>query len=127
MTPPRSDDDGSAVAEFVSVAGVLCLTVMAVLQLILVLHVRNTLVDCASEGARYAALQGNTPQQGAARAKDLIGSAISPDFAQHVSATVTNADGVQLVDVQVDAVLPLVGLFGVQTLTVHGHGVQDLP
>ena len=39
---------------------------VAVLQLTIVLHVRNTLVDSASEGARYGALVGHDPADGAA-------------------------------------------------------------
>ena len=48
-------ESGSAVADFAMVAGLLSLLFLAVFQLGLALHIRNTLISCASEGARYGA------------------------------------------------------------------------
>ena len=61
-------DSGSAVVDFVLVGALLTLVFVGVVQLAVVLHVRNTLVDCASEGARFGALADRTPDDGAARA-----------------------------------------------------------
>ena len=101
---------------------------MAVLQLTIVLHVRNTLVDSAGEGARYGGLAGHEPADGAQRSRDLIEQALSPAFAQQVSATRTTLDGLAVVEVEVEAPLPLVGLVGpAGTLTVRGHALVEDP
>ncbi|MDQ2661335.1 MAG: pilus assembly protein, partial [Actinomycetota bacterium] len=49
------DERGSAVAEFTLVGILLTVLALAVVQLALALHVRNTMLDAAAEGARYAA------------------------------------------------------------------------
>ncbi|UTT65230.1 pilus assembly protein [Janibacter sp. CX7] len=61
---------------------------LGVFQLGLTLHVRNTLISCASEGARYGAREGSTPQEGAGRTEDLIGRSLSARFAGDVTARV---------------------------------------
>ena len=47
---------------------------LAVFQLGLALHIRNTLIACASEGARYGARADATPADGERRARELIRS-----------------------------------------------------
>ena len=64
----RDRESGSAVADFAMVAGLLSLLFLAVFQLGLALHIRNTLIACASEGARYGARADATPGDGEARA-----------------------------------------------------------
>ncbi len=81
-------DRGSAAAEFVLVGTLLTVTTLSVLQLGLALFVRNTVVDAASEGARFGALVGNTPADGAQRAADLITTALGPSYATDVSGAV---------------------------------------
>ena len=44
------DDGGSAVAEFVMVGALLTVLTLSVIQLGLALHIRNTVLDAASEG-----------------------------------------------------------------------------
>lgn len=113
--------------EFVLVSAVLCLIVLSVIQLGLVLHVRNTLVDCASEGARHAALADRSPADGAAHTRALIRRAISPAYAGEVTAGEVTLDGVPMVQVRVEAPAPTIGLLGVgRSLTVYGHGVRDV-
>ena len=122
----RGDDRGSAVVEFVLVSTLLVLLVGAVIQLAMVLHVRNTLVDCAGEGARYAALQGNGPAAGIERTRTLISSALSPGYAQSVSARTTTVGGTAMMEVQVVAPLPLAGLLGPDgVVRVSGHAVLE--
>ena len=77
VTERLSDDRGSAVVDFTLTSVLLLFVFLAVFQLGLALHVRNTLVSCAAEGARYGAREGSSPEQGAARARDLISSALS--------------------------------------------------
>ena len=57
-------DDGVAVVDFALVAGLVSLIFAGVLQVTLALHVRNTVIDCAAEGARYAALADREPADG---------------------------------------------------------------
>lgn len=99
-----------------------------VLQLALVQHVRSTLVDCAAEGARYGALADRSPADGAARASELIASALHPRYASEVAAHRTVVDGLDVVRVEVTAPLPVLGLLGPSgTLTVAGHALEELP
>jgi len=101
---------------------------VAVLQLTIVLHVRNTLVDSASEGARYGALAGHEPADGAQRSRELIAQSLSSAYAQEVSAARTTLDGLDVVRIEVEAPLPLVGLIGPGgTLVVHGHALVEDP
>ena len=51
---PRTGERGAAVVDFVLVLLVLLPLVIGILQLALVLHVRNTLASAAAEGARLA-------------------------------------------------------------------------
>ena len=50
------------------VSGLLSLLFVAVLQVGLALHVRNTLISCASEGARLGARAGSGPGDAVTRA-----------------------------------------------------------
>jgi Flp pilus assembly protein TadG len=99
---------------------------LAVVQLALALHVRNTLLDAAAEGARYAALAGSSAADGIVRAKDLIGAAISTEFAKDVTAGSTSIGGVPAIEVTVRATLPVVGLLGFERgLEVSGHAAIE--
>ncbi|PIE26809.1 MAG: pilus assembly protein TadE, partial [Micrococcales bacterium] len=73
-------------------SGVLSLIVLSVVQLVLVVHVRNILVDSASEGATYAALADRTAADGAARTETLIRRSVSERYAQDVSAEEITVD-----------------------------------
>ncbi len=124
----RSPDDGAAVVDFVLVGALLTLVFLGVVQLGVLLHVRNTLVDCASEGARYGAFADRTPEDGAQRTEDLIAMSLSAGYAGDVRAGYAEVAGLRTVEVTVSAPLPLIGLFGPsRTLTVSGHGVLGPP
>jgi len=94
------------------VSALVSLLFVAVIQLGIALHVRNTLVSCASEGARLGARLGSEPGDGAARTRELISQSLSPAFARHVSASVVDAGGVRVVSVRVIAPLPVLGPLG---------------
>ena len=83
--------------DFALVGGLLTLFFVAILQLGLALHVRNVLVDCASEGARLGALADRDPQAGAARTRELIRSELSDRYANRVSAGPARVDGLDTV------------------------------
>lgn len=94
------------------VSGLVSVLFLAVFQVGFALHVRNTLISCASEGARLGARADATPADGMARTRDLIDASLSSRFAQQVAADVEDVEGVRLVAVHVSAPLPLVGPFG---------------
>ena len=120
------DQRGSAVVEFTLVSVVLVGLFLAVLQVGLVLHVRNTLVACAAEGARYAANADRGLADGQARTAALIAESLSADSVGEVSSRHVTTAGVQLVEVRVTATLPLFGWLGVDRgLTVSGHAVEE--
>ena len=117
---------GSAAVDFVAVSVLVVVIVVALIQVTLALHVRNTLIDSASEGARHAALAGSSADAGVARTRELIGLTVSPRYAEDVSAT-TIVDGAGgTVEVRVSAPLPVIGLLGPGgVVTVFGHAVLE--
>ena len=120
------DDRGSAVVEFVLVGMMLTFLTLAVLQLALALHVRNTVLDAAAEGARFGALADNTPGDGVGRAIDLISSAIGPEYAGDVSVSAGEWMGYPAITVTVRTTLPVLGPIGpAGALEVSGHAVVE--
>jgi len=121
-----ADERGSAPAEFVMVAALLTLLTLAVLQLGLALHVRNTVLDAAAEGARYGALADNTLADGASRTRDLITAAIGAGYAGDVTASAGSYLQHPAVSVTVRTPLPLIGLIGIdEGLEVTGHAAKE--
>ena len=117
---------GSAVAEFTLVSIVLVTLFLGVLQLGLVVHVRNTLVACAAEGARHAATADRGLVDGERRAAQLVAETLSPRLAGDISSRYVDAGGSRVVEVEVTTTLPLLGLLGVDRgLTVRGHAVDE--
>jgi Flp pilus assembly protein TadG len=121
---PRRNQRGAAVVDVVLVMVVLVPVVLGILQVALVLFVRNTLASAASEGARLAATRDRGPADGAALTRAQIDDAVSGKFAQDVSARQT-ANGVE---VTVHARVPALGIGGPAIdLTVIGHAVEEPP
>jgi len=119
-------DDGSAVAEFALVGAILTVLTVSVLQLALALHVRNTVLDSAAEGARFAALADNTPADGILRCRTLITSAIGADYATDIRATTGAWMGHPAVTITVRTTLPVVGLLGFGgAVEVAGHAAVE--
>ena len=119
-------ESGAAVVDFVLVGVVVTVLFLAVFQLGLALHVRNTLVSCASEGARFGARADVDPGVGAERARELISQSLSPRFARDVSVSVGQADGVAVVVVRVIAPLPVLGPLGPDAgLDVVGRAFEE--
>jgi Flp pilus assembly protein TadG len=122
----RASERGAAVVDFVLVVVVLVPLFLAIMQVALVLHVRNSLVAAASEGARYAATVDRGPADGAQRARELIESSLADRFADDVVAAQTRVDGYPGVVVDVNAQVPTLGLWGPAiTLRVSGHAVEE--
>ena len=123
----RRDESAAAIVDFVLVMVVLVPLVLGVIQVGLVLHVRNTLTAAASDGARYGASLDQGPQDGAQRTRDLIDEAIAGSYAEDVTAEATEVDGLAGVEVRVHAEVPALGLFGpAVSLDVEGHAVDEV-
>lgn len=112
MRRHQAAERGSAVADFAMVSGLVALLFLAVFQVGLALHIRNTLIACAAEGARLGARADAVPDDGATRARALIGDSLSPRFARGVTADVVETGGVRVVVVEVLAPLPVIGPLG---------------
>jgi Flp pilus assembly protein TadG len=123
---PGERDRGSAVVDFVLVSALLVTLFLAIGQLALALHVRNTLIAAASEGARFGADADRSPADGADRTRELIRQSLSGAFAEDVSAGYDQIDGVPVVTVEVKARLPLLGWLGPsRVLVVRGHAYEE--
>lgn len=121
-----ADDAGSALAEFTMVAAVLTVLTLSVIQLGLGLHIRNTLLDAAAEGARYGSVADAGPGQGANRTRELITLALGEDYATDVTARETVFRNRPALAVTVRAPLPIIGLIGASdALEVTGHAPLD--
>jgi Flp pilus assembly protein TadG len=115
------------VVDFVLVVVVLVPLFLGILQVALVLHVRNTLTSAASEGARYAATVDRPVEAGAARTRQQISGAVSARFASRVSAVAVDVRGSPGVRVDVVADVPPLGLWGPAVrLSVSGHAVEEV-
>jgi hypothetical protein len=120
------DDTGSAVAEFVMVGALLTVLTLSVIQLGLALLIRNTVLDAASEGARFAALADNTLADGVERARQLVTVALGPSYAQDVTAAYGSYLDHPAAIVTIRTPLPLVGLVGIEHgLEVEGHAAVE--
>jgi hypothetical protein len=123
-------DAGSSVVEFILVSTLLLFLFLGILQVGLVLYVRNTLAADAAEGARHAANLGVVAGDGGPYAQALIARTI-PGRADTTctGADVAGPDGTPLVQVTCRVVVPLVlvPLGNGVTITVTGHAVKEQP
>jgi Flp pilus assembly protein TadG len=119
-------EHGAAVVDFVLVSLVLVPLVLGLVQVALVLHVRNTLTAAATEGARYAATVDRDPEDGIARTRAQIEGALADRFAGDISAADVVVDGVPAVEIRVHATIPPLGLWGPGVeFDVAGHAVRE--
>lgn len=117
---------GAAVVDFVLVTAVVVPLVLGIVQLGLVLHVRNTLTAAASEGARLAATADHEPAHGVARTQAAVREVLADRYAEDVTAQATAVDGYPGVVVRVEAEVPALGLLGPGVaLSVEGHAVEE--
>ncbi|WP_394940785.1 TadE family protein [Psychromicrobium sp. YIM B11713] len=115
---------GSAVVDFVLVGALLTLIFLSVLQLALILHVRNTLIDAAASGARFGTLADRSPEEAVNRTKALIDASLNPTFSQQISYSEQELNGVDTLTITVRAPFPVIGFLGLeQSLEVTGHAV----
>lgn len=113
---------GAAVVDFVLVGALLTLLFLAIVQLTLVLHVRNTLIDAAASGARYGTLADRNDGDAKERTVQLITAALNSDFARDVGTSESTFQGIRTLEVTVRAPLPVIGFIGPRALLeVKGH------
>ena len=124
----RRGQRGSAVVDCVLVLAVLIPVFLGILQVALVLFVRNTLASAASEGARLAATSDRGPADGETLARDQIDGAVSGRFARDISVRQVMVDGAPGIEVTIRASVPALGLGGPSVdLEVSGHAVEEPP
>lgn len=112
--------------DFVLVLVVLVPLFLGIMQVALVLHVRNTLTSAAAEGARYAATVDRPLEAGVARTREQISGAVSARFARDVTASESVVGGAPVVRVDVVAVVPPLGIWGPGVrLAVSGHAFEE--
>jgi hypothetical protein len=113
---------GAAVVDFVLVGALLTTFFVAIIQLALILHVRNTLIDAAASGARYGTLADRGADDARRRTSELIGTALSADFARDIQTREVVFQGLRTLEVTVRAPLPVIALIGPREgLEVTGH------
>ena len=117
---------GAAVVDFVLVLVLLVPLFLGVLQVALVLFVRNTVAAAASEGARYAATLDREPTDGAVRTRTQISGVLAGRYAHGVAAREVTVDGAPAVEVTVHVVVPALGLGGpAVAFDVSGHAIEE--
>ena len=121
----RHDQGGNATVEFALVAPILLAVALAVLQLALALHVRATLTSAAAEGARAAALAGSDLAAGERRARAILQENIAAGVVQDITVQREWHGGALVISVEIEAALPLVGLYGPTQMSVIGHALQE--
>lgn len=98
--------------DFVLVMVLLVPLVLGIMQVALVMYVRNTVALAASEGARHAAAWEATPQDGLVRAREQWSAAISARFVETSRIETVDVGGVPTYRVVVDVAVPALGLGG---------------
>lgn len=122
----HADERGAAVVDFVLVLLVLLPLVIGILQLALVLHVRNTLASAAAEGARHAAVAGSSAPAGQAKVQELVDGALSHEFVRSVTVRPADIGGAPGYEAVVEADVGLLGLGGASIhVRVTGHAVAE--
>ena len=121
----RQDQGGNATVEFALVAPILLAVALAVLQLALALHVRATLTSAVAEGARAAALAGSDLAAGERRARAILQENIAAGVVQDITVQREWHGGALVISVEIEAALPLVGLYGPTQMSVIGHALQE--
>ena len=106
-------------------APLLLLVALAVVQVGLAAYVCSTIASAAAEGARVAAVSGGDGEVGVHRTRSALSSSLADGVVESVTATTTHIGGVAVVDIEVRARLPLVGLLGPSVLVVHGHALEE--
>ncbi len=127
MTRPARER-GAAVVDFVLILALLVPLFLGILQVSLVLFVRNALSSAAAEGARFAATVDHGLPDGVNRTRRQLDGVIAARYAYDIRASTVMLEGTPTVEVLIHATVPALGLGGPGvTLTVTGHAVLERP
>ncbi len=119
---PENRERGAAVVDFALIGGLLTVIFIAILQLTLVLHVRNTLIDAAASGARYGTLADRSPEEAVGRTEELIRGSLADAYGSDITIGESTVGGVRTLEVVVRAPLPVIGFIGpAGAMEVRGH------
>ncbi|MEI6230432.1 MAG: TadE/TadG family type IV pilus assembly protein [Actinomycetes bacterium] len=116
---------GSAPIQFVVGLPILVLISLAVIQMVLVLHIRATLTSAAAEGARAAALSGSSPARGVQRIKSALAGDIAQSAVDRVTIRARTLSGARVMEATISAHMPIVGLIGAVQVLIHGHALEE--
>lgn len=104
---PAKSDSGSIVAESAMIIALITMLCATIMQLGVIIHTRNTMIDAASAGARLAALADRDLIDGQDRATTLLTSSI-PN-AESARVTINRSASDEMISVTIDHQLPLLG------------------
>ena len=85
----------------------LALLFVGAVQVAGMIHVRNTLIDAASTGARFGALADRTADDAAARTEQLISASVSSRYAEEISYEYIEAPEGRTLRITVRAQVPM--------------------
>lgn len=77
------------------------------------------------EGARVAALVGSDLAAGEGRSEEILESNIAGSAVKSITARSTTVGDASAIAVDIEAELPLIGVFGVTTMTMTGHAFVE--
>jgi Flp pilus assembly protein TadG len=126
--PSGHSDRGSAVVEFVLVGVLVIALFLGVLYVGVILHVKNVLTAAASDGARYGAHADRNLEEGAEVTRQLITTALRPEYAEDVQGSYATdpSTGLRTVEVMVRASIPMMGFLGPRrVLVVQGRALSE--
>lgn len=117
---------GAATVEFALVSVVLVLLFLVTIQIGYALHVRNTATAHVIEGARVGARADNSPQDGVARASQLLETTLPGRYGTSVRGERVAVGGIEVVRVSAELPLPVIGPLGVPgSMTVTGQAYAE--
>lgn len=124
----RRAAEGAAVVDFVLVLALLLPLVLGLIQVGLVLHVRNVLASAAAEGARVAGTLDGGPAAGVATTRAEIVESLGDRYAREVTITPVRIGGAPGYRIRVRAAVPALGLGGPGvSVSVAGSSVREVP
>lgn len=123
----RRGESGAAVVDFVLVMLLVVPLVLGIMQVALVMHVRNVTTAAAAEGARTQAALDAAPGAGEERTRSQVETGVGDRFVRSITVTPATVAGSPGVEVTVVSEVPPLGLLGPgMTVTVTGHAVSEV-
>lgn len=102
-----TSESGSIIAESAMIIALITVLCATILQLGVIIHTRNTMIDAASAGARHAALADRSMADGEDRAVHLLTNSIP--HAETANVAINRDASGELITVTIDHQLPIFG------------------